>query len=248
MCDATPFANAAAAADARPAPNIVDSLDAPILESEDRHHFERVLRIRSGDTITICDGNGSWRSCRFGSVIEPIGPIISAQKPQPALTIGFSIPKGDRPETTVQKLTELGVDRIVVLHAERTVVRWEGDRATRHLVRLRRIAREAAMQSRRPWLPEVSGPMEATKLAAEPGAALCEPGGAPPTLDHPVLLVGPEGGWSQREVRPEGGMVGLGPHILRVDTAALSAGVLLVALRSRTVTPTPIVVNDAVRG
>jgi RsmE family RNA methyltransferase len=104
------------------------------------------------------------------------------------------------------------------------------------------------MQSRRPWLPEVNGPTEASVLAAAPGAALCEPGGGPPSLERPVLLVGPEGGWSQRELGPTMGIVGLGPQILRVETAALSAAALLVALRSGLVTPTPIVVNDAVRG
>ena len=234
---------------ARDAPLVfVESLDAPELVTEDRHHFERVLRIRSGQVITVADGNGSWRSCRFGSELEPVGSINFTAKSEPPITIGFAIPKGDRVESAVQKLTEIGVDRIVVLHAERSVVRWEGARVARHLERLRRVAREAAMQSRRPWLPEVSGPTEASDLAGAPGAALCEPGGGPPSLEHPVLLVGPEGGWSQRELRPTMGIVGLGPQILRVETAALSAATLMVALRSGLVTPTPIVVNDAVRG
>ncbi len=74
-----------------------------------------------------------------------------------ALTVGFALVKGERPELIVQKLTELGIDRIVPFVAERSVVRWDGDRAAGHVERLRRVAREAAMQSRRCWLPEVVG-------------------------------------------------------------------------------------------
>ena len=148
----------------------------------------------------------------------------------------------------MQKLTEVGVDRIVVLHADRSVVRWEGERVVRHLERLRRVAREAAMQSRRCWLPQLSGPLDVAHAAASGGAARCERGGQPPTLQCPVLLVGPEGGWSDTERAAVVHNVALGPHVLRVETAALCAGTLLTALRSGLVAQTPIVANDAVRG
>jgi 16S rRNA (uracil1498-N3)-methyltransferase len=241
---------------AAPAPSVgrnaplvfVDDLREPVLSTDDRHHLERVLRLGPGQPLTVSDGNGSWRSCSFGRDLEVTSPVYSMPMPTPTLTVAFSIPKGDRPELTVQKLTELGVDRIVLLRAERTVVRWDGERALRHLDRLRRVAREAAMQSRRCRLPEVTGPLDVTTMAAMAGTARCEPGGDPPTLDHPVLLVGPEGGWSHGEQAEIGCTVGLGPHILRVETAALAAGMLLSALRSGLVFSTPIVVNDAVRG
>jgi 16S rRNA (uracil1498-N3)-methyltransferase len=220
----------------------------PVLADHDRYHLERVLRVRRGEPLTVSDGKGAWRPCRYGPVVEASGPVGFTAKASPNLTVGFSIPKGDRPELIVQKLTELGIDRIVALHAERSVVRWDGDRASRHLRRLRRVAREAAMQARRAWLPEVEGPLDVAVLAASAGAATCEPGGGPPTLECPVLLVGPEGGWSHGEAVLTARKVALGPHVLRVETAALSAGVLLAALRSRLVAATPIVVNDALRG
>ena len=160
------------------------------------------------------------------------GGIVREERPAPEVTVAFAPVKGDRPEWVVQKLTELGVDRIVPLGTARGVVRWDGERAERSLERLRRVARAAAMQSRRTWLPEVTGLVPFADAVAWEGAALAEPGGDPPTLASPVVLVGPEGGWAQDELAAEVPRVGLGPTILRAETAALAAGVLLCALRS----------------
>ena len=79
--------------------------------------------------------------------------MVFAQAPRPKLTIGFALIKGGRPELVVQKLTELGVDAIVPFTAEHSVARWDANRATRHIERLRRVAREAAMQSRQVRIP-----------------------------------------------------------------------------------------------
>ena len=81
-----------------------------------------------------------------------------------ACTVAFAIPKADRPEWIVQKLTELGVARIVLLHAERSVVRWDGDRAARHLRKLRRVAVEALEQSRGSGCPTIVGPVPAADV------------------------------------------------------------------------------------
>ncbi len=234
--------------DARPPLVFVDDVGDPVLRDGDRHHLERVLRVRAGEPITVSDGNGSWRDCRFGPVIAPIGDPLSILQPKPVLTVAFAIPKGDRAEWAVQKLTEIGVDRIVVLHADRSVVRWDAARVERHLERLRRVAREAAMQSRRRWLPQVSGPLSVAEAAASGLAARCDAGGGSPSLEYPVLLVGPEGGWSDGERAEIRHAVALGPNVLRVETAALCAGALLAALRSGLVAQAPIVANDAVRG
>ncbi len=93
------------------------------------------------------------------------------------MTVAFSPVKGDRPEWAVQKLTELGVDRIVPLVAARSVVRWTGDRGAAVVERWRRVAREAAMQSRRAWLPAVEEAVAFGRAAAWPGAALAVGGG-----------------------------------------------------------------------
>jgi 16S rRNA (uracil1498-N3)-methyltransferase len=126
----------------------------------------------------------------------------------------------------VQKLTELGVDRIVVLRAERSVVRWEGDRLTAQLERLRRVAREASMQSRRCDIPHIDGVIN----VGDAVGALAHFDGAPLTAAHTAVLIGPEGGWSDDEVCGRDA-VSLGPTVLRAETAAVAAAVRMTALR-----------------
>ena len=84
--------------------------------------------------------------------------------------MAFAPVKGDRPEWAVQKLAELGVDRIVVMHSDRSVVRWSGDRAASHIGRFRTVARQAVMQSRQLWLPDVAGPEEFAAVAGVGGS------------------------------------------------------------------------------
>src|SRR3954451_7224578 len=135
---------------------VVD-LDGPELDDGDVHHLERVLRLRAGEAVTVSDGRGRWRACRFGAgaVLEVDGPIVSTPRPDPALTMCFALVKGERPEWVVQKLTEVGIDRIVPFVAERSVVRWDEAKAARQHARLVHVAREASMQSRRVRLPVV---------------------------------------------------------------------------------------------
>ena len=221
---------------AEPGPLVfVADVEAPELDDGDRHHLQRALRLRSGDPFVVADGAGSWRPVRLGDVVEPVGAVVAVSRPAPALTVGLTPTKGDRPEWAVQKLTELSVDRIVLLRTERSVVRWEGERMAHHLERLRRVVREAAMQSRRVWLPELVG---LHTLDDHPGAILADPGGRPPTAADHLVLCGPEGGWSDAERARAGDRVGLGPGILRAETAAVTAGALLAALRHGVVRPT----------
>ena len=212
----------------------VDDLEAPALDDADRHHLERVLRTRPGEEVTVSDGQGGWRRCTLaaGGALHPQSAIEHRERPAPPITIAFALTKGDKPELTVQKLTELGVDRVVPFVAARSVVRWDEVRAARHVDRLRRVAREAAMQSRRAHLPVVEEVADFAFVAALPGAVLADAGGAPPSLDHPVVLVGPEGGWSDDERASTLAHVGLGEHVLRSETAAITAAALLAALRS----------------
>jgi 16S rRNA (uracil1498-N3)-methyltransferase len=212
----------------------VADVDHPELSDEDRHHLRKALRLRPGDPLVVSDGAGRWRTARFADEVEPDGEVVVVDRPSPPLTVGLTPTKGDRPEWAVQKLTELSIDRIVLLRTERSVVLWEGDRAEHHLARLRRIAREAAMQSRRVWLPEVLG---VATPADHPGAALAEPGGRAPTAADTTLLCGPEGGWSDAERADDRDHVALGGAVLRAETAAVTAGALLAALRQGLVRP-----------
>jgi 16S rRNA (uracil1498-N3)-methyltransferase len=210
----------------------VSTLDKPVLAPEDRHHLERVLRLRRGDLVTVSDGAGGWRPCTFGPALSPSGPIEREPSPTPPITVAFGVLKGDRPELVVQKLTELGVDRVVPMATARCVVQWEGERAARHTDRLRRVSREAAMQARRAWLPKVDDVRAFAEVAAWPGAVLAEGEGDPVSLDRPVVLVGPEGGWAPEESAAGLPKVALGPHVLRAETAAIVAGALLSARRA----------------
>jgi 16S rRNA (uracil1498-N3)-methyltransferase len=210
----------------------VDDLDAPALRDDDRHHLERVLRVRPGDPLTVADGRGRWRTATFGPALTVTGEITEEPAPVPPITIGFALVKGEKPEVVVQKLTELGIDRVVPFRAERSVVRWDDDKAAKAVVRLRAVARAAAMQSHRARLPEVTEVTDLRALAAEPGAALADRDGGAPTLERPVVLVGPEGGWAPAERALAVPHVALPGHVLRSETAAVTAGTLLVALRA----------------
>jgi 16S rRNA (uracil1498-N3)-methyltransferase len=236
----------------------VEDLAQPALEERDLHHFSRVLRLRPGEAVSASDGRGGTRLCQWAGTarLSPVGEVAYEPRPAPSLTVAFSLTKGDHPEWAVQKLTEAGVDRVIVMTTERGVVRWAPASAARQLQRLREVARQAAMQSRRAWLPVVDGPLTFSEVAAgagrgggagaagtgaAPGAApaLAVPGAGPVTLAAPTVLIGPEGGWTDAELAAVADHVGLGPHILRAETAALAAGLLLSALRAGLVAPAP---------
>lgn len=216
----------------------VADLDAPVLAGDDAHHLSRVLRLRAGEVVTASDGAGRWRACSFtdGPALAVAGEVVSEAAPAPAITIGFALTKGERPEWTVQKLTEVGVDRIVPVAAARSVVRLAGDRAAAQHRRWQKVAREAAMQSRRVWLPVVDPVTPFATAVAGASVAIAEAGGEAPSLARPAVLVGPEGGWSEEELAAAdacgAARVGLGPTILRAETAALAVAVVLSALRS----------------
>ncbi len=162
----------------------VDDLETPEVRAEDSRHLWTVLRLRPGETVVVSDGQGRFRGCTVAATSigkapeKPVAPAQTAQRARPrgqggalvllpatevmegrravpALTVGFSLAKGDRNDWAVAKLSELGVDRIVPLMCERTAVRLSPEQALHQHERLRRIAREASMQARRIWLPEV---------------------------------------------------------------------------------------------
>lgn len=243
---------------------LVSNLDSPELEPDDLHHLQRVLRLRVGQEVCATDGAGGWRSCAFSASheLEALGETHQELAPEYPVTVGFAVVKGERPELIVQKLTELGVDRIWPFMAQRSVVRWDEEKTVKQLERLRRVARESCAQSRRLWLPEVGAavggfaldgaavggsavggsagdstrPGRAERLASfeqvrNSGAVLANMGGSALKRADRIVLVGPEGGWDSGEA--EGAScVTLGEHVLRAETAAITAGVLLTALRA----------------
>ena len=195
----------------------VDDLDAPVLTLDDRHHLDRVLRLRAGAPITIADGRGRSRPAPRALARRRRrnrrGPAAAVE-----LTVGCALAKGDKTEWAVQKLTELGIDTIIPFTADRCIVRWEPGRVAHHTNRLRKVAREAAMQCRRPRLPTVADLARFDDLVTRPAVALADRGGAPISVGDTTILVGPEGGWSPRERSAASKFVGLGAYVLRAET------------------------------
>ena len=209
---------------------LVPTIETPLLDADALHHVSRVLRLRRGEAVTVTDGEGRWRAGVFtGDGVEYADDVRVVPRSSRLRTIAVAPPKGERLEWLVAKCTEVGIDRIVLLDAEHSVVRWAGERAERQLARLQRVAVEASMQSRRVWLPEISGPIRAIEVL--PGFAVAEPGGRPVTADDVRIAIGPEGGWSAKELEVAASAVSLSPNILRVETAAVAAAVLMASHR-----------------
>jgi 16S rRNA (uracil1498-N3)-methyltransferase len=204
---------------------------AVVIDADTEHHLRRVLRLRDGESVSVTDGVGRWllaTTVIAGSVmrLEPVSGLVTEPERSRPITIAVAMPKGDRLDWLVQKVTELGVDRIVLLHAQRSVVRWKPERTAAQLERLQRISDEACRQSRRVWRVAIDEPVEATTvlgsfIAAEPGGRDLAPG------DRSVAI-GPEGGWSVDELDQAAELVSLGPNILRTETAAVAASTLCV--------------------
>ena len=227
----------------------VADISAPQLNDDDQHHLARVLRLRDGETVSACDGRGAWRSCEWrDGALHAAGEVRREQTPSHRVAVAFVPVKGDRPEWAVQKLTEIGVDDIIVLApTRRAVVRW-GDASpsndNKHMRKLAKVAREAAMQSRRVWLPTITGPVSLAEVCARAGAAVADPSGVllTATTTHSagsassapsLVIIGPEGGFDDDEIPSSVPRVSLGDTILRAETATLVAATLLADMRHR---------------
>ena len=209
----------------------VESLDHMVLAEADLDHLARSLRMRDGDELTASDGQGSWRPAVFSSSgsLEPAGDVVVAPEFARRITVAFSLVKGSKPEFAIQKLTELGIDEIVVLEAERSVVKWDDAKRAKAVERWQRIVREAAMQSHRVRLPELGGIRPSSEWLTRPEVAIAHFGGASIGVEHTSIAIGPEGGWSDAEVAASTSSVTLGDTVLRAETAAIAAGTLLTA-------------------
>jgi 16S rRNA (uracil1498-N3)-methyltransferase len=215
----------------QPGPHVlVDDVDRPMVDEATMHHLKRVLRLREGDEFSVGDGAGSWRSVLLADPPESCGDIVIEPAPRSALTVCFALLKGGRNELIVQKLTEIGVDVIVPMSTERCVVRWDEEKSKVQHERLGRVAAEATMQSHRAWLPLVEPVESFDESRARVGACLADIG-APVKDPGNVVLIGPEGGWSDAERATAPGLVGLTDTVLRAETASIVAASLMVNAR-----------------
>ncbi|HYC10116.1 MAG TPA: 16S rRNA (uracil(1498)-N(3))-methyltransferase [Steroidobacteraceae bacterium] len=209
-------------------------------------HVTRVLRLRPGAPLALFNGTGGEYSgtiaaIRAGTVTVTVGEAQRIERESPLrVTLAQGVSRGERMDLVVQKATELGVSRILPVFTARSVVKLEGHKAARRLEHWRAIAIGACEQSGRNRPPEVSSPVDleellraertGTRLLLSPAAALrvaqvARPEGAV------LVLIGPEGGLAEEEQQRAlaAGFLGvrLGPRVLRTETAAIAALVLL---------------------
>ena len=216
----------------------------------DYNHIRNVLRMHVGESLTVCDGEGTDYRCEVNDYengvcrLRILSREESAVELPLAITLYQGLPKKDKMELIVQKAVELGAARIVPVVCKRTIVKIEDPkREERKTERLRAIAESAAKQSGRGIVPEVSNPVsfkEAIKGAATECEVILLPYenalgmketreafAAAVSSGSVGIFIGPEGGFERSEVElaSEAGarIISLGRRILRTETAGLTA-------------------------
>jgi 16S rRNA (uracil1498-N3)-methyltransferase len=207
-----------------------------LVQGAEAHHLAGVRRVRPGDAVCLFNGNGHEYPARVVAVdrravhLEVLGRATPQRESPVAVEVAAPLPKGDRAQFLLEKLTELGVASFVPLQTRRSVVHPRDAK----LKKLQRYVIEASKQCGRNALLEVKPFTDwetYCRLDKLPGVrVLAHPDGEPacgpwPGAGQMALAVGPEGGFTEEEVARarEAGwrVVGLGPRILRVETAAL---------------------------
>lgn len=218
-------------------------------DAAETRHMAVVLRLAPGDVVVAGDGQGHDYTVRLETLAPTATGTVLAVRPSAAespltLTLLQGVPKGDKMEAIVRAATELGVARVVPVLTERTIVRLEPSRWRDRARRWQRVAREAAKQCGRAVVPgvDVPVPLAPALAAVQAELRLCLWEGEAPLLatvleglaatpTSAAVLVGPEGGLARTEVeaaRAAGWqVVGLGPRILRAETAGPAIAVIL---------------------
>ena len=227
------------------------------LDGPEGRHAAVVRRLQPGEQVDLTDGRGLLAHCvvqrTVGNALDL--EVLDAQEepaPNPRLTVVQALAKGDRGETAVETMTEIGVDVIVPWSASRSITQWKADRGEKSLAKWRNTAREAAKQSRRTWWPDVTEPATTSTVAKLLAAATLpivlheEAQLALASVELPkpsddvsdiVLVVGPEGGISPEELAQfaDAGAQPhrMGPTVLRTSTAGTAAAAVLLARSGR---------------
>jgi len=208
------------------------------IPAEEYQKFHKVLRLGNGDQVAILPGDGRILRCELeGHYAVPLEEQFPRTEPSTHLTLIQALPRMDKLENIVRLGTEIGVSHFVFFHSDRTVVRWDQKKLQEKMYRLRVIATESAEVSYRMHLPEMSQLKNLKVVLEQFSKALVLDESEKTTQplqsssEKVELVVGPEGGWSPRESEWIGDRgVTLGPRVLRVETAAVSA-VALVLLK-----------------
>ena len=219
------------------------------LFGEDEKHIKTVLRAREGEEITLCDGEGMDYQCRIASLergvlLDILSKEVCETEPKVKITLYQGLPKADKMELIIQKCVELGVDRIVAVSTERTIVKLDKKEAKK-LERWQKIAEAAAKQSGRGKIPEIGQQVlkfkEAVAEAKELDGAIIpyekeEETGIRQFVqgfkgESIGVFIGPEGGFAEEEIAlaQDNGIrpITLGKRILRTETAGMTTTAIL---------------------
>lgn len=220
------------------------------LDTEQSRHAIKSRRLKPGDSVELLNGIGQIALAKLIPNASRSTAVFTVQEvsAEPAcefnLTIAVAVPKGDRQKTLLDMLTQLGVSRIVPINCD-----YSATRANDKLVsKWRRLVIESCKQSGRAWLPKIDAPAEALVCAKQAHEQqvhllLADPEGeswqdyskSAELAGSIICLVGPEGGFSEKEAQKIVGFgaskVAIASHILRIETAAVAIASLLQALR-----------------
>jgi 16S rRNA (uracil1498-N3)-methyltransferase len=213
-------------------------------------HLLRVLRLAPGDLVTLFNGDGYDYAARLltaakrGAEAEIIGKQVVPRESPLQITLAQGLARGEKMDLVLQKATELGVTAFAPVLTERTEVKLDPERAAKRLAHWQGVLSAACEQSGRAAMPVLHPPQSlagyaavetaALKLALDPGGELDLAAAAPEPGQGIALVVGPEGGLSERDLATlrAAGFRGLrlGPRILRTETAGLAAVAALQAM------------------
>ncbi|CAM3107094.1 16S rRNA (uracil(1498)-N(3))-methyltransferase [Tsukamurella hominis] len=235
---------------------LAESLPGPgeeyLLSGDEGRHAAAVRRVRTGEELVLSDGAGGFARCTaiaVGKADVTVRCVETWTVPpaSPRVVLVQALPKSDRSELAVELATEAGIDAIIPWQASRCVSRWDGGgsggkgsgKAEKGVARWRAVARSAAKQARRAYVPEVHGLVTTRELvplltSMDANVVVLHEGSAVPfgEVDFSVtgtivIVVGPEGGISPEELDALVGMGAqpalLGPTVLRTSTAAAVA-------------------------
>ena len=217
-----------------------------IIEGEDVKHISKVLRCRIGEELEVCDNNNNEYICEITNIdknqveLNIVEKVDIQRESDLKIKVYQGLPKGPKMEMILQKLTEVGVDEIILVQTKRTVVKVDYKKEDKKLERWERIIYEAAKQSKRGKIPTLRGVLtfkealadmkendfniapyenEKTKSIKQAIKGV--------NINNIGIFVGPEGGFEETEIEAiediGGQSVSLGPRILRTETASLVA-------------------------
>jgi 16S rRNA (uracil1498-N3)-methyltransferase len=216
------------------------------LDGDEGRHAATVKRMREGEVIHLCDGQGSRAVAKVVKVHKhsldlTIDNFTFEDAPEPRFVVVQALAKGERAELAVEMLTEVGADAIIPWRAEHSIGKW--DSVDKGLEKWRRTSRESAKQSRRAWIPEISNLQTTEQVcelmsqaqsvfvlheSADQALAAC----AIREQGTIMIVVGPEGGISPAELAAFSNagarVVHMGASVMRTSTAgAIAVGGLL---------------------